>query len=157
MSHFTLEKKFPPSLPCSCDICLGYCLRPGWWTVEQTTKVIDAGFANRMMLEISPELTFGVLSPAFKGNETNIAMQSFAHTGCTFLKENLCALFGTGLQPLECRFCHHNRIGLGPQCHAALEKEWNGKAGQKLVVEWCKTNGIFDRYGLIINSRNKSV
>ncbi len=150
MSHFTLEKKFPPSPPCSCDICLSYCRRPGWWTVEQATKAIQAGYANRMMLEISPELTFGVLSPAFKGNEANIALQAFAQAGCTFLENNLCTLFGTGLQPLECRFCHHSRVGLGPLCHAALEKDWHSKAGQKLVIRWSKMTGVFEQYGLSI-------
>jgi hypothetical protein len=50
-----------------------------------------------MMLEMSPELTFGVLSPAYKGNEGNLALQFFAGQGCTFLKNNLCELYGTGL------------------------------------------------------------
>ena len=66
MSQINLAKRFPPSKPCSCDICLGYCQRPGWWTVEEAAKAIEAGYADRMMLEMSPELTFGVLSPAFK-------------------------------------------------------------------------------------------
>jgi hypothetical protein len=150
MSRFTLEKKFPPSEPCSCDICQGYCRRPGWWSVEQATKAINAGLANRMMLEISPELTFGVLAPAFKGNEANIAIQTFARQGCTFLKDKLCTLFGTGLQPLECRFCHHSRPGLGPKCHAALEADWHGKAGQMLVIRWSKMTNVFERYGVSI-------
>jgi hypothetical protein len=132
MSHFTLETKFPPSAPCSCEICRSYCQRPGWWSVEQATKAIDTGLANRMMLEVSPELRFVVLSPAFKGNEANIALQIFVQQGCTFLQENLCTLFGTGLQPLECRFCHHSRPGLGPKCHAALEADCTAKPDKSL-------------------------
>jgi len=150
MSKFTLVKRFPPSEPCSCDICLNYCRRPGWWSIEEATRAMEASYAGRMMLEMSPELTFGVLSPAFKGNEGEISLQIHAAQGCTFLKDGLCDLFGTGLQPLECRFCHHSRSGLGPKCHAALEKDWYGSAGQKLVIRWGKQTGLFERHGLIL-------
>lgn len=90
------------------------------------------------MLEIAPELTFGVLSPAFKGCERSIATNQFANNSCTFLKQERCELFGTGLQPLECRFCHHDRRGLGTQCHSDLEKDWKRPAGQTLVQTWIK-------------------
>jgi len=131
-----LKYKYQPSEPCSCDICRSYCLRPGWWTVEEAYKVIHAGLANRMMLEISPEHDFCVLSPAFKGNEGNYAFQLFSKNGCTFYKNELCELFGTGLQPLECLYCHHDRKGLGFKCHRDIEKDWNTIQGQKLIVKW---------------------
>jgi hypothetical protein len=147
MAKSNLSKMYPPSKPCSCEICLNYCRRPGWWTVEETSSAIEAGYANRMMLEISPELTFGVLSPAFKGNEGNFALKFFADTGCTFLKNNFCDLFGTGFQPLECRFCHHSRRDQGKDCHLALEKDWYSSAGQKLVIKWGESTGLFKRLG----------
>ena len=150
MSHTELEKKYPPSEPCSCKICVDFCRRPGWWSVEQAAGALAEGYADRMMLEISPERTFGVLSPAFKGNEGNFALQIYARQGCTFLKEDLCELFGTGLQPLECRFCHHSRQGLGPKCHAALEKDWHSKAGQELIAKWNETTRLFERQGLLL-------
>jgi hypothetical protein len=111
------------------NICLNYCRRPGWWAVAKAARAVNKGYAGRMMLEMSPELSFGVLSPAFSGNKANLAMQVFADQGCTFLIENLCELFGTGLLPLECRYCHHTRIVLGKKCHDALEKDWCSKAG----------------------------
>lgn len=151
MDDIDLEIKYPPSKPCSCDICLAYCQRPGWWTVEQAAKAIDSGYAHRMMLEISPKLTFGVLSPAFKGNEGNIALQFFARQGCTFLQENLCELFGTGLQPLECRFCHHTRRGLGKKCHSEIEKDWHSQKGQKLIAQWNEITRVFERHGLVVD------
>ena len=151
MDSIDLEIKYPASEPCSCDICLTYCNRPGWWTVEQATRAIASGYADRIMLELSPELTFGVLSPAFKGNEGNIALQVFARQGCTFLKENLCELFGTGLQPLECRFCHHTRRGLGKKCHAAIEKDWQSRKGQQLIIKWNEITHVFERHGLMMN------
>ncbi len=132
----TLIEKYPPSEPCACEICVGYCARPGWWTVEEAARALETGYANRMMLEIAPELTFGVLSPAFKGCERSFATNQFAKNGCTFLENNRCELFGTGHQPLECRFCHHERHGLGPKCHVDLEKDWKTPAGQTLVEKW---------------------
>lgn len=134
----TLAKIYPPSDPCTCEICIGYCQRPGWWTVEQAARAIDAGYAHRMMLELAPELTFAVLSPAFLGCEGTIATNQFKHTGCNFLIEDRCELYGSGYQPLECRFCHHERHGMGPKCHSALEKDWNTPAGQALVRRWLR-------------------
>jgi len=142
-------QKYPPSEPCSCDICINYCKRPGWWTVEQAKKAIDSGYANRIMLEMSPTLKFGVLSPSFRGNERNIALQLYANQGCTFLANNRCELFGKEYQPLECRFCHHTRKGLGQECHWDIEKDWNTKEGQKLVIHWCKITGLFERHQFI--------
>jgi hypothetical protein len=136
-----LIEKYPPSEPCACEVCLGYCARPGWWTVEEAARAIDAGYANRRMLELAPELTFGVLSPAFKGCERSFATNEFAKNRCTFLKTNLCELFGTGHQPLECRFCHHERGGLARKCHADLEKDWRTPAGQSLVKKWIRQVG----------------
>ena len=138
----TLVEKYPPSEPCSCVTCLGYCARPGWWTVEQAARALDAGYGSRMMLEVAPELTFGVLSPALRGCERSIAANLFAKNGCTFLKNDRCELFATGHQPLECRFCHHDRRGLGPRCHADLEKNWKTSAGQVLVGRWMKQVGL---------------
>jgi hypothetical protein len=142
----TLPEKFPPSEPCTCEVCLSYCTRPGWWTVEQATHALDAGYGERMMLEIAPELTFGVLSPAFKGCEKSLATNRFAKNRCNFLKDERCELYGTGYQPLECRFCHHERRGLGPKCHTALEKDWKTPAGQALVEKWISQVGL--RYRL---------
>jgi hypothetical protein len=141
----SLAHKYPPSEPCTCEICLGYYARPGWWTVEEAASALDAGYGNRMMLEIAPELTFGVLSPAFKGCEKSVATNLFAKNGCTFLKNDRCELFDSSHQPLECRFCHHERRGLGTQCHTDLEKDWKTPAGQAVVETWIKLVGVASR------------
>jgi hypothetical protein len=57
------------------------------------------------------------------------------------------------LQPLECRFCHHTRTGLGKKCHSAIEEDWHGKEGQSLVIKWGVMTGAFERQGLILNRR----
>ncbi len=157
MASSKLNKLFSPSEPCSCEICLNYCIRPGWWSVEEAKRAIDLGYENKMMLEVSPELTFGVLSPAFKGCEMNFALQEFSKNKCAFLNDNLCELFNSGIQPLECRFCHHSRVGLGKKCHDALEKDWNTFRGQKTVRKWIeKINFKYADYysNLISNKKN---
>jgi hypothetical protein len=151
----SLAEKYPPSQPCGCEICLGFCARPGWWTVAQAARAIEAGYAGRMMLEMAPERTFGVLSPAFKGNEVDFALQRLAGKGCTFLIEQRCELHGTGFQPLECRFCHHERVKLGPACHAELEQDWNSSAGQALVVQWSRLSGFLERLQVREAARRK--
>jgi hypothetical protein len=149
----TLVDKYPPSGPCACDVCRGYCARPGWWTVAQATHALESGLGNRMMLEIAPEFTFGVLSPAFRGSERLIATNIFAGNGCTFLQNDLCELFGTGHQPLECRFCHHERKGLGWKCHHDLEQDWKTTAGQALVNRWIRQIGL--RYQPMFGNRER--
>lgn len=89
-----------------------------------------------MMLELSLERGIGVLSPAFKGCEGGIALKEYSSNGCCFFKKGLCELFGTGHEPLECRFCHHERKGRGAKCHEALESGWNTPEGQALVLTW---------------------
>lgn len=98
-----------------------------------------------MMLEVAPDGTFAVLSPAFKGCETNFAMAHFKEYGCTFLDGGRCELHGTGHQPLECIFCHHDRPGLGPKCHADIEKDWKTAEGQMLVIHWANLTGFWVR------------
>jgi hypothetical protein len=146
-----LSKKYFPSEPCTCEICVGYCIRPGWWTVKEAAAAFHAGYANRMMLEIAPDRSFGVLSPAFQGCEGSFALQIYAKRGCNFLKAQRCELFGSGYEPLECRVCHHARPGLGPECHAEIEKEWAAPEGRALVVRWTRKMGLWkylETYGL---------
>ena len=151
--HSLLLNKYPPSVPCECDICKSYCSRPGWWTVNEAFKAIGAGYANRMMLEIAPDKSFGVLSPAFKGNEVNYALEVYAIQGCTFLNEGLCELFDTGYEPLECRYCHHERTGSGQQCHLDIESQWNTPEAKRLVVRWGNLTGFWARQGVIVQEK----
>ena len=145
----TLSEIYPPSAACTCEVCLGYCARPGWWTVEEAAQAIPAGLGARMMLEIPPEQTFGVLSPAFQGSEGGLANNLAARRACTFLKNQRCELYNSGHMPLECRFCHHARPGLGAQCHADLESDWHTPRGQALVQQWGEQTGFWERMRLL--------
>lgn len=148
-----LALQYPPSGPCACETCRRYCSRPGWWTVREAGSAMQAGYGIRMMLEVAPERTFAVLSPAFRGCERSFALNRFAGRGCTFFHDGECELHGTGLPTLECRFCNHARPGfrLEPQCHAALEGDWHSPAGRALVTRWTKMFGLWAElkpYGL---------
>jgi hypothetical protein len=147
-----LEERYPPSEPCTCAVCLAYCKRPGWWTLREAEQALDAGLAPRMMLEMAPELTFGVLSPAFRGCEVAFATNTCAPNGCNFLVNDRCELHGTGHQPLECRVCHHDRPGLGQQCHDDIEKEWNTPEGRKLVGRWGEMTGFFAQLRALLSA-----
>jgi hypothetical protein len=138
-----LIRKYPPSEPCACEVCLAYCRRPGWWTVKEAQAAINAGLGGRMMLELSPDRRSAIVAPAFRGNEGTYAFVEFANRACTFLaRDSRCELHGSGLQPLECRFCHHERRGEGPKCHRDLEKDWHSYAGRSLVARWAATFGV---------------
>jgi hypothetical protein len=69
----TLNNKYSPSEPCNCEICLGYCQRPGWWTVEEAKKAIDAGLANCMVLTLCL-LNAGFAILSVSGWERNVIM-----------------------------------------------------------------------------------
>ena len=141
----SLVERYPASEPCSCSVCVSYCRRPGWWTVEEAASAIEAGYSSRMMLEMAPDHSFGVLSPAFRGCEQQFATGEYASAGCTFLKEERCELHASGLLPLECRFCHHDRPGLGPRCHDDIGHDWNTAAGRALVVRWSNLTDFWKR------------
>lgn len=91
-----ITESFPPSEPCTCKICLAYCARPGWWALHEAQKALDGGLGGRMMLEVEPGHTFGVLSPAFRSCEGLIATNKYALNGCTFLEKKQCSLHGSG-------------------------------------------------------------
>jgi hypothetical protein len=139
-----IEELYPASPPCDCEVCRGYCARPGWWTVAEAAGALEVGLGVRMMLELAPDRPVGVLAPAFAGNEGGAALQRYAGAGCTFLRAGRCELHGTH-QPLECRACHHARPGLGPRCHATLERDWDTPAGQALVIRWAHAAPSWDR------------
>jgi len=89
-----------------------------------------------MMLEFAPDFSFGVLSPAFRGNEGFFACQELAMSGCTFLIDGGCELFGRTFRPLECRYCHHSRPGAGEKCHLETAKDWRTRKGRRVAERW---------------------
>mgnify|MGYP006967047274 CR=1 FL=1 len=148
MLKASLRKKYPPSPPCGCDICRSFCVRPGLWSVAQAGAALHGGLGGRMMLEVAPNRTFAVLSPAFHGCEGKIATQLHARAGCTFFEaDESCELHGSVFLPLECAFCHHERAGQGRECHMDLQNDWNTSDGRQLVRAWCRQTGWWEVLG----------
>lgn len=141
----TMSELFPPSASCHFDVRQS-CQRTGWWTVEEAQRAMKNGLSLRMMLDVSPDLSYGVLSPAYRGCEGNVALNSLKKNGCAFDADGSCRLHNTGLQPLECRFCHHTRVDLELKCHEALDWDWRTPQGQALVQAWTKEVGLWIRY-----------
>lgn len=106
------KKRYPPPQQVAPAMCAEIIAdAPGGGTVGQARRAIEKGYASRMMLEISPDFKFAVLSPAFYGCEGFIATNDGAKNGCNFLKEGMCELHDINFLPLECAFCHHERVG----------------------------------------------
>lgn len=104
-----------------------------------------------MMLEISPDFKFAVLSPAFYGCEGFIATNDGAKNGCNLLKEGMCELHDTDFLPLECAFCHHERVGKGIVCHNEISDQWHTLEAQKLVARWQKIVNLEEKLEKISN------
>jgi len=52
--------------------------------------------------------------------------------------------------PLECRYCHHDRQGLGEKCHLDIEKDWNTPRGKTLIKEWGNRVGLWSQLGNVL-------
>ncbi len=53
--------------------------------------------------------------------------------------------------PLECRFCYHERAGLGQKCHLDIEKEWNTAMGQAQVTKRAKQFGLWAKFKILLD------
>ncbi len=140
----------PDSEPCSCILCVDACeSRPGWPTPEEAKLLIDAGHANRLMLEwwdADEELPYiEILSPASSGRggikapSTPLFSYGRLNWRCVFLKDGKCELFGQPGRPIECRAYYHtdsdkktNRL------HKEVAKAWNTEEARELVQTWKK-------------------
>ena len=139
----SLVEKYPPSAQCSCAICISYCRRPGWWTVEEAAAARQAGDGDSMVLEVGPGNAFRFLSPPFSGNEVVFTAKEVAGQDYTFLENERCQLYVTSHQPLECPFCHHDRPGQGTSGYRDVGKQWSSPAERALGVRRTDQSGFW--------------
>lgn len=137
---------------CKCKECVGACeTRPCWGTIEDAERLIDAGFASRLMCDYwygdGPDGDdIQLLCPAVVGYEDGPAPETSFMLGffgdnpfgrCTFLtKDNLCEVHK--IKPLEGRRalpCKEPR-GFGQKRHKRVAMQWNNKKGRALVKRW---------------------
>lgn len=148
------DTELPPA--CKCSRCASYCDRPGWPTPDEAEHLMDAGHAERLMLDWwCADLDLPrteVLSPAIVGYEGKDAPDDLAGGpfallfgssssvgGCTFFKDGLCGIHESGAKPLECRAAYHDReeeYEAVENMHLEVARLWNSDRGRSLVARW---------------------
>ena len=131
---------------CSCDICVKMCEHPCWATPEEATKLIQAGYGNKLMNDYwvgdrfdNPNYDIQLLCPAEKGRE-GLTAKFFPINSCIFFNNNKCDLHNLGLKPLEGRIVDHQQKEEYKDLHKKIAMMWNNKEAQKIVEEWDKKN-----------------
>ena len=126
---------------CSCEKCSQMCHAPCCGTPEDMKKLIDNGYAKRLMYDDLPGGN-NMLKPALKGYEGEKAPWSTSSRfGCTFWKDGKCELHSLGLKPSQGRFAVHNMPDEDQQKIAEyINDSWSSRKGDKVVKEWKKIN-----------------
>ena len=122
---------------CTCDQCKNMCRRPCWPTPTEAKRLIEAGFANKLMLDwwSAPDNIY-ILAPASVGRECKKAPFNPASNWCVFYNNlGLCDLHDKNLKPYEGRVASHD-IGTGVHKDVALM--WDTKEAKDLVGAWSK-------------------
>lgn len=131
-----------PTPTCSCLVCKRMCRRPCWPTPKEAEALIQAGFADRLMLDYHRDLKGPILSPAYVGREGKEGLfpMLIDNPRCTFLDQNgLCMLHDKGLKPLEGRIAtcrEQDRTYLPRELHLAVGKTWQVPAAHAIIQEW---------------------
>ena len=113
--------------------------RPCWPTPDDAQRLIDAGHADRLMLDWwfdhAQNKTVYVLTPAIAGREGGQA-PAIPSGRCTFLNaQGLCQLHDLGLKPTEGKqaLCKERTpAGL----HEQIGQTWDGAAGKAVIDAW---------------------
>lgn len=124
---------------CSCDTCKSMCSRPCWPTPEEAERLIDAGFASKLMLDYwvgdaEDGGDIDLLCPANPGSEGRRADTFDIRRGCIFHVEGLCQLHDSGLKPIEGKMarCKDSPSGI----HFAIAKTWDTPKGKQVIARW---------------------
>lgn len=127
---------------CACDKCKEMCRRPCWPTPHGAKKLLDAGYANRLMLDwwVGEGRHEGndieILCPAIKGYEGKLA-PSYPRGQCAFQDENgLCELHDLKLKPLEGILTRHDDELDNVALHKKIAFKWNTDIGEDLIARW---------------------
>jgi len=131
---------------CSCEKCKRMCHSPCFMSVEDAEKLIEAGYAKRLMFDDLPSMhdTGAILKPALKGYEGEQSPWATGTIkGCTFwTKDQKCALHKTGLKPIQGRIAIHDNTSYDGEDLADLSKEdWESERGLAVIEKWKKIVG----------------
>jgi len=131
---------------CACDDCKSMCNRPGWPTPDEARQIIEAGYAEFLMLDfwvVTGGSDIEALCPAGDGYESQSAPSGLRVTlvGCVMQDDDgFCELHGTGYKPAECRMTSaHNASAQKNGLHKAVAEMWDTAEGRKVVRLWQDT------------------
>lgn len=136
---------------CNCPKCISMCTyRPCWGTPEEIERIIDAGFAHKLMYDYWVGRLGGfredgdeysdlpIIAPAIVGYEGDTS--PFWPMGrCCMLDENdRCKIYD--IRPIESRVSHHD-VTHDINVHMEIAKTWNTSEGARVVEKWKKAVG----------------
>lgn len=125
---------------CTCEECKAMCeRRPCWPTPDDAQRLIDAGFADRLMLDWwfdhTQDKTVYVLTPAIAGREGRQA-PAIPSGRCAFLDaQGLCQLHDLNLKPSEGKqaLCKERTPA---DLHERIAQTWQGADGKAIIDAW---------------------
>lgn len=126
---------------CDCEKCSFMCHAPCCGTPEDMQKLIDAGYAKRLMLDDLPGGP-DCIKPALKGYEGIQSPWDVAsREGCTFWKDGKCELHSLGLKPIQGKLSHHalNREE-NDQIGRIIDESWEDHKGDEVIKQWKEIN-----------------
>lgn len=128
---------------CSCKRCQSMCRSPCCGSVEDFEKLIDAGYADRLMFDDLPSVCDGgdFLKPALKGYEGKQApWATGSELGCTFWDCGKCKLHKSGLKPIQGKMAIHSNDHVAHENADALavisKADWESPRGKALIAKW---------------------
>jgi hypothetical protein len=138
-----------PTYECRCSECRRLCQtsRPCWGLPEEIDRLIDEGYADRLMLdyydgELTNYKTLYIITPAIRGCEKEKA-PFFPHGRCTFFTDyEECEIHA--MKPLEGRTTIHGMNGDHRKIHMTIVQLWDSDAGRRVVQRWKDKVGWID-------------
>lgn len=123
------------------------CLAPCCGTVKDIQTIIDAGYADRLMLDSEPGPLNqpDMLKPALKGYEGEKSpYATWSPDGCTFFNDGKCDLHQKGLKPTLGKLANHSvtsNLKMTAETKKAediVEEDWQSEEAIQLIEKWTK-------------------
>jgi hypothetical protein len=127
---------------CDCKKCQTMCHAPCCGSVEDFEKLIEAGFADRLMFDDLPSICDGgdILKPALKGHEGRQAPWGVSSLrGCTFWDCGKCQLHESGLKPIQGKMARHDNndaVSDADKFSHISKADWESPRGLALIAKW---------------------
>ena len=130
---------------CDCEKCSSMCKGPCCGTPDDFNRLMDAGYANRLMLDDWPDGAV-MLKPALKGYEGETApWETRTEEGCTFWHNGKCQLHDLDLKPLQGKLSHHSQTWdeMSALCEM-MNDAWTAEESTQVIERWKDLVGMGD-------------